>query len=68
MTNTPSAGSCQTTASSNHATTLTIARELYRRGRRGDASVSDHPFGKAGYRYYQIEQEHRYKALSNIAQ
>ncbi|HRJ51494.1 MAG TPA: hypothetical protein PLE99_01910 [Candidatus Thiothrix moscowensis] len=34
-------------------------RELYRRGRRGDASVSDHPFGKAGYRYYQIEQAQR---------
>lgn len=34
-------------------------REIYRRGRMGDASVSNHPFGKAGYRYYQIEQEYK---------
>lgn len=37
-------------------------REIYRRGRKGDASVSHHPFGKAGYRYYQIEQEYRHNS------
>lgn len=56
----------KTIQSSKEAETTSLSslteREIYRRGRMGDSSVSNHPFGKAGYRYYQIEQEHRHNS------